>query len=574
MLSNTHSRTTKDHHYTRSVSDLSARLPLLLTDSNFQVQGLPQQLHNSEPFPEKEPPLKYQPQPRVLEHVTRIPKMACRRPAVHHIRLTIVVLAVSIGSMFQVMPVTNNTEHIVKAWINGTTDQRLTHTLTRLDVNVLWSAFVCALPLGACVGACLLYTVSGRLGRRYGLMLAGAIEASGVVFICIAKRYGLYELLVVGRVLTGVSFGLTAGLAPMFLTEIAPIGIRGACGASLGPMIGLADLLGVTVSLPQLLGTPDLWDLSYACPAIASAFMVIVLMFAHETPHYLLLEKKNRAQAVIAAEFYQGVQCGNSSVQELVDHNNNQTAGTHWNIVWFVKDHQLRVPILLCIAAYTAKNSTGIGLVMSYSTSILENAGIVSSEAQLFTVGIGGFMFLIPLLTVFTVDRLGRRKVLFPSLCGCILAVTVVAVLCGQGSKAGSHTTTAYGAAVSMMIYLIFFGLAEPVVMFMASEMFDQSSRGMAMTILTVISNAEQTIQLFVYPPLSASIGVTYSFLPFILLTAVCTLCLYFWLPETKGKTISEITAYWKTPEIPSSALETGRPETNGLDTPKKQTRY
>lgn len=132
---------------------------------------------------------------------------------------------------------------------------------------------------------------------------------------------------------------------------------------------------------------------------------------------------------------------------------------------------------------------------MTYSTSILETAGIgiARSKAQFFTVGIGCFMLLIPLFNVYAVDRLRGRKVLFPIPRGRIVAITVVAVLCGQGSKPGTrrhHVATAYGAAAVIIIFLLFFGLTEPVVLFMASEMFDQASRGMVIviTILTVIS--------------------------------------------------------------------------------------
>ena len=55
--------------------------------------------------------------------------------------------------------------------------------------------------------------------------------------------------------------GLSTGIAPMYLSEVAPINLRGAAGTIHQFAIVAAVLVSQILGQPQLLGTKELWPL-------------------------------------------------------------------------------------------------------------------------------------------------------------------------------------------------------------------------------------------------------------------------------------------------------------------------
>lgn len=130
-------------------------------------------------------------------------------------------------------------------------------------------------------------------------------------------------MLVAGRFFIGINSGLNAGLAPLYLTEISPVRLRGAVSYqkilfdsedSLNPnliliqrplQVGTVYQLGITISillsqilgLESVLGTKEHWPLLLALTIVPTIVQLFVLPFCPEAPKYLLVSKGKELEA-------------------------------------------------------------------------------------------------------------------------------------------------------------------------------------------------------------------------------------------------------------------------------------
>ena len=94
-----------------------------------------------------------------------------------------------------------------------------------------------------------------------------------------AKMAHSYEMLFIGRFIIGINCGLNTSLVPMYISEIAPLNLRGGLGTvnQLAVTVGL--LLSQVLGIEQILGTNDDWPVLLGlaiCPAILQLLLLPV----------------------------------------------------------------------------------------------------------------------------------------------------------------------------------------------------------------------------------------------------------------------------------------------------------
>ncbi|XP_047278662.1 solute carrier family 2, facilitated glucose transporter member 6 isoform X3 [Homo sapiens] len=97
--------------------------------------------------------------------------------------------------------------------------------LTKSQASWFGSVFT----LGAAAGGLSAMILNDLLGRKLSIMFSAVPSAAG--YALMAGAHGLWMLLL-GRTLTGFAGGLTAACIPVYVSEIAPPGVRGALGAT------------------------------------------------------------------------------------------------------------------------------------------------------------------------------------------------------------------------------------------------------------------------------------------------------------------------------------------------------
>lgn len=122
-----------------------------------------------------------------------------------------------------------------------------------------------------------------------------------------SKLVESYELLILGRYLIGINCGLNTSLVPMYISEIAPLTLRGGLGTvnQLAVTVGL--LISQVLGVEGLLGTDDGWPYLLGVALVPPILQLALLPMCPESPRYLLITKGEEAKAREGKVFFFGL---------------------------------------------------------------------------------------------------------------------------------------------------------------------------------------------------------------------------------------------------------------------------
>lgn len=121
------------------------------------------------------------------------------------------------------------------------------------------------------------------------------------VIICFAlqlQQIQLVEGFACARsLLIGINAGINTGLAPMYLTEIAPVHLRGAVGTIHQLVVTISILISQLLGLPAVFGNAQYWDLLFGFVLVPCVFQILTLPFCPESPRFLFLYREREDEA-------------------------------------------------------------------------------------------------------------------------------------------------------------------------------------------------------------------------------------------------------------------------------------
>ncbi|HEV2318795.1 MAG TPA: MFS transporter, partial [Verrucomicrobiae bacterium] len=194
---------------------------------------------------------------------------------------------------------------------------------------------------------------------------------------------------------------------------------------------------------------------------------------------------------------------------------------------------------------------TGINVVMYYAPSIFESAGFGKDSALLQTAIMGMVNLTFAIISMFFVDKMGRKPLMLIGSVGMSIAMTLLAAIFITRHAKG------YFVLICIMGYLAAFGFSlGPVVWVLIAEIFPNRLRSVAVAIATITLWAADFVVSLTFPYLLKH-AQGYSF---VIYGSMCVLCFLFcwkYLEETKGKTLEEIEMDFTKARAPQTAAST-----------------
>ncbi|XP_075976294.1 glucose transporter type 1-like isoform X2 [Anticarsia gemmatalis] len=410
------------------------------------------------------------------------------------------------------------------------------------DPSIIFSLIVSIFAVGGMVGCPLASWMLEKYGRKTSLIINAAFGVLSALLMGFSKLADSVEMIIIGRFLIGINCGFATTASPTYVSEVAPLSLRGAFGTvnQLAVAFGMvgAQILGIDV----LLGSDEGWPWLLGLAIVPSAVQFVMLIFAPESPRYLLLVVRDEERS-------RGVLTHIRATMEVDDEINDmhiEDRAARQEEKFSIRDlfmiDSLRQPLIIGIVMHLSQQLGGINAVLYYSTTIFQNAGLEIDKARLAAIGVGSVLFVMALVSIPLMDRLGRRTLQLGGLAG----MAVFSVLMTVAFFTQENETMKVFAVIFTFLYVAFFGVGPSSIPWMLlSELFGQGARSAAVSVGALINWLANFIVGLTFIPMSNALG-NFVFLPYTFLLILFFTFTYFKLPETKNRTIEEVTALFK----------------------------
>jgi len=205
----------------------------------------------------------------------------------------------------------------------------------------------------------------------------------------------------------------------------------------------------------------------------------------------------------------------------------------------------LRPALLIGIGLAVLQQVTGINTVIYYAPIILQSAGISSdSGAILATAGIGAVNVLMTIVSMWLIDRAGRRPLLLTGIAGMVVTLGALGWVFHSASRTGA---LAWLAVISMMLYVASFAISlGPIFWLLISEIYPLQVRNSAEGLAATFNWGSNLVVSLTFLSLLHGLGAPQTFWLYGLFAIGAWVFSYRLVPETKGHTLEQIEQFWR----------------------------
>ena len=431
-----------------------------------------------------------------------------------------------------------------------------------------WHGFTSASALIGCIiGSALSGYLATNLGRKKSLIIAGllffisalgSMEPEFLFFEHGVPTYSLLLMFNVYRIIGGIGVGLASAICPMYIGEVAPSNIRGMLvswnqfaiifgqlvvyfvnffilGDHIQPLVEEMGK-GIAAINPAAQWTVTTgWRYMFGSEAVPAGLFALLICFVPETPRYLVSINQDQKALGILSKI-NGTERAVQILQDIKD-------------TMVVKTERLMTYGFMCIfigiMLSVFQQAVGINAVLYYAPRIFGDMGM--DNPMMITVFMGVINILFTLVAIFTVEKWGRKPLLIYGSLGMALGAFGVALTFG-------HSGMEFFTAASLLVYSASFMFSwGPITWVLIAEIFPNTIRGGAVAIAVAFQWIFNFIVSSTFVPMfnmhlteGDDFGHWFTYGLYGVICVIAALFVWKLVPETKGKTLEDMTALWK----------------------------
>ena len=402
--------------------------------------------------------------------------------------------------------------------------------------DTLQGFLVSSVLIGAVIGAATNGILADIFGRKKIIMATAVIFILGSILCAFAPNV---YVLILSRIFVGFAVGIVNFVVPLYLSEVSPKNLRGTLVSLYQWAITSGILFSYFINAVFAQAVYN-WRWMLFAGVVPGLVLFIGMCFMSDTPRWLVSKNRDDEAKKVFSKIEPDIEPEKeiAEIKETLVDNRQEKA--------FRLKKWMIMPFVVGIGIMFAQICTGINTIIYYAPTIFKTAGFDSNLTAIYaTTGIGVVNFIMTIVAVFFTDRIGRKPLLYFGLTGVMLSLFALGTSFAFAGVLGSSLK--WVAVGSLVTYIICFAMSlGPIGWILVSEVFPLRIRGIAMSVCTVSNFAFNFFVVGSFPVLLHRIGGAWTFWIFGIVSILCIIFVYFFVPETKGISLEEIESNWR----------------------------
>ncbi|KIW11419.1 hypothetical protein PV08_10719 [Exophiala spinifera] len=414
-------------------------------------------------------------------------------------------------------------------------------------VSTIQGISVASYNVGCFFGAIACIWVGEYLGRRKTIFLGSAIMVVGATLQCTAFSLAHF---IVGRIITGMGNGLNTSTVPTWQSECSKSHRRGQLVMIEGALITGGICLSYWIDFAfSFLDSQASWRFPIAFQIVFALIILAFILELPESPRWLILKgHEQEAVEVLAALSEKSVEDRYIAAEftAIKDTVLEQQKATFRDLFTMDEDRHFH-RVVLAYVNQMFQQISGINLITYYAATIYENEiGLTPFISRILAACNGTEYFLASWISVFIIEKVGRRKLMLVGAAGMSISMVILAVMTKIGGSACGIV-----AATFLFVFNTFFAIGWLGMTWLyPAEIVPLRIRAPSNALSTSANWAFNFMVVMITPVSFSSIGYQ-TYIIFAVINAFIVPVVYFFYPETAYRSLEEMdTIFHKTKNI------------------------